>query len=111
MNLAWNELNENILHEKLQLNTSDKTALEMVEKLNNAPFSKNDLDEKSYYIKSGYGQKTIDEINRESKKKLPSKSFSDLNIKLTSKDIISYAYFLKEIEYKSMFKEKNCFIQ
>jgi hypothetical protein len=40
MNLAWNELNENILHEKLQLNTDDEIALEMVSKLNDAPFSK-----------------------------------------------------------------------
>ncbi len=105
MNLAWNELNENILHEKLQLNTNDETALEMVKKLNDAPFSKSDLDEESYYVKSGYGQSTVDEINRESKKKFPSKSFSDLKIDLSPKDIISYAYFLKEVEYETMFKK------
>jgi hypothetical protein len=35
MNLAWNELNDNILHEDLILNTEDPIALEMVEKLNN----------------------------------------------------------------------------
>lgn len=29
MNLAWNELNENILREKLQLDTNDKIALEI----------------------------------------------------------------------------------
>ena len=107
MNLAWNELNENILHEKLQLNTDDETALEMVVKLNDAPFSKSDLDEESYYVKSGYGQSTVDEINRESKKKFPSKSFSVLNINLSPKDIISYAYFLKEVEYETMFKKND----
>ena len=105
MNLAWNELNENILHEKLQLNTADETALKMVVKLNDAPFSKSDLDEESYYVKSGYGQSTVDEINRESKKKFLSKSFSDLKIILSPKDIISYAYFLKEVEYETMFKK------
>ncbi|HBV58370.1 MAG TPA: hypothetical protein DEB73_03895, partial [Candidatus Magasanikbacteria bacterium] len=82
MNLAWNELNENILHEKLKLSTYDKIALEMAEKLNNPIFSKNDLDDKSYYIKSGYGQTTVDTINKESKKKFPSKSFGDLEIDL-----------------------------
>lgn len=107
MNLAWNELNENILHEKLQLNTDDETALEMVSKLNDAPFSKNDLDEESYYVKSGYGQSTVDEINRESKKKFPAKSFGDLTITLSPKDIISYAYFLKEVEYKTIFKKDD----
>jgi len=105
MNLAWNELNENILQEKLQLNTDDKIALEMVSKLNNAPFTKSDLDEESYYIKSGYGNSTIDKINRESKKKFPSKSFSDLSINLTERDFISYAYFLKEVEYETKFEK------
>ena len=55
MNLAWTELSENIIKDKIQLATDDKTALEMVEKLNNSVFTKKDLDEKSYYIKSGYG--------------------------------------------------------
>jgi hypothetical protein len=48
MNLCWNELNENILKEKLQLNTDNKIALEMVETLNNPVFTKKDIDEKSY---------------------------------------------------------------
>jgi hypothetical protein len=107
MNLAWNELNDNILKEKLQLNTDDEIALEMVLKLNNAPFSKSDLDEESYYVKSGYGQSTVDKINRESKKKFPSKSFNNLEIDLSPKDIISYAYFLKEVEYETMFKKND----
>ncbi|MDZ7798224.1 MAG: hypothetical protein U5L76_01250 [Patescibacteria group bacterium] len=107
MNLAWNDLNENILHEKLQLNTDDKVALEMVSKLNDAPFSKSDLDEESYYVKSGYGQSTVDEINRESRKKFPSKSFGDLKMSLDPTDIISYAYFLKEVEYKTKFEKDD----
>lgn len=103
MNLAWNELNDNILHGKLKLNTSDKIALQMVEKLNNPVFTKHDLDEKSYYIKSGYGQKTVSVINKETRKKFPNKSFEDLNLQLAETDIISYAYFLKETEYKTIF--------
>lgn len=105
MNLAWNELNETILHEKLKLNSKDKVALQMVEALNNPIFTKNDLDEKSYYIKSGYGQKTVTVINKESRKKFPNKSFEDLSLKLSDTDIISYAYFLKETEYKNVFEK------
>ena len=63
MNLAWLELNENILHEKLRLNTDDKVALEMIDKLNHSPFTNNDVDEKSYYVKSGFGQETVNLIN------------------------------------------------
>jgi len=107
MNLAWLELNENILHEKLRLNTDDKVALEMVHKLNHSPFTRNDLDEKSYYIKSGFGQETVDLINKESRQKFPGKSFRDLELKLGPTDIISYAYFLKEVEYWTQFKEKE----
>jgi len=107
MNLAWNELNESIIQEKIKLNTNDKAALEITKKLNNAVFTKNDLDEKSYYVKSGFGQKTVDVINRESKEKFPSKSFADLNVNLRDIDIISYAYFLKEVEYETQFKEKD----
>jgi len=107
MNLAWNDLNDNILHEKLRLRTNDKIALEMVDKFNNAVFTKDDLDEASYYIKSGYGQKTVNAINKESKEKFPSKSFDNLDLKLEDKDIISYAYFLKEVEYLIQFEKKD----
>ena len=107
MNLAWNELNENILGEKLKLATEDELALSMVENFNNAVFTKDDLDEASYYIKSGYGQETVDLINKESREKFPTKSFADLDITLAPTDIISYAYFLKEVEYLTEFKEKT----
>lgn len=107
MNLAWNELNESILHEKLKLKTDDKIALRMEDQLNSAPFTKNDLDEKSYYIKSGYGQKTVDLINRESRQKFPGKSFEDLKLELAATAIISYAYFLKEVEYWTQFEQEK----
>jgi len=107
MNLAWNDLNESILHEKLKLKTDDKIALRMADQLNDAPFTKNDLDEKSYYIKGGYGQKTVDLINKESRAKFPEKSFEDLKLKLGPTDIIAYAYFLKKVEYVTPFKEND----
>lgn len=105
MNLAWNELNENVINEKVQLKTEDKDALLTLQKLNNPTFTRNDLDEKSYYIKSGYGQKTIEAINSEVKTKFPEKSFGDLQLKLAVTDIIAYAYFLKQVEYLNPFKE------
>ncbi len=109
MNLAWNELNDNILQEKLKLATADEVALEMAQKFNNPVFAVNDLDEKSYYIKSGYGQETVEAINKESKSKFPTKSLADLDLNLNKTDIISYAYFLKEVEYKTVFEKKDVF--
>ncbi len=107
MNLAWNELSESILRGKPDLKTDDKIALRMADQFNDAPFTKNDLDEKSYYIRSGCGQKTVDLINQESKAKFPGKSFEDLRLSLGPRDIIAYAYFLKKVEYLNQFKEKN----
>lgn len=111
MNFAWNELKENILKENIILDTKDEKALELNDKLNNTIITKNILDEKSYYIKSGYGQETVDLINKESKNKFPEKSFWDLKIKLKEKDIISYAYFYKAVEYKEPFEEKTVYFK
>ncbi len=105
MNLAWTDLTENIIKEDVQLNTQDEIALEMVSKLNDAPISKSDLDEESYYVKSGYGESTVEEINRGLKKKFPSKSFGGLKESLAPTNIISYAYFFKEVEYETKFEK------
>jgi hypothetical protein len=105
MNLCWNELTENILHGKLMLKSEDAAALKMAEQFNHGTFSKEDLDEESYYIKSGFGRGTLDLINREVKEKFPDKRFADLDFPLGDKDIISYAYFLKAVEYVTQFTE------
>ena len=99
MNLAWNELNENVIHGKLQLDTRDQRALDMVGALNNSPFGSRDLDEASSYVGSGFGQGTVDRVNREVRAKFPGKSFQDLGIRLQKWDIIAYAYVLKQVEY------------
>ncbi len=99
MNLAWNDLSKNIIKEKIALKTNDKNAVGIINKLNKPPFTINDLDGKSYYIKSGYGQKTLDIINKESRKKFPHKSFADLTGPLNDSDIIAYASFLKQVYF------------
>lgn len=103
MNLAWNELNQTILHEPLQLNTNDSMALAIAKRFNESPFTKNDLDENSYYVKAGYGIETLDDINRESKNRFPDKSFGELAYPLEKEDIISYAYLFKKVEYAAPF--------
>lgn len=111
MNLAWNDLKDNIIHEPIKLNTTDLAALKTTDLFNSEFFTKDDLDEASYYIKSGYGQGTVDQINRESRAKFPDKSFADLDIQLAPKDIIAYAYFLKKVEYLQPFSEDELIFQ
>ena len=99
MNLAWNELSSNLIKDKIKVETADPTTLAMVNQFNNSLFTKNDLDLYSYYIKSGFGQKTVDAINKETRKKFPSKSFAALTGNFVDRDIIAYAYFSKQVFY------------
>lgn len=107
MNYAWNELKDNIIKEPLSLKTTDQTALLMVDRLNITPFTKDDMDAASYYIKSGFGQKTVDQINAEVKKKFPDMTLGGVKTSLQPKDIVSFAYFLKKVEYKEIFDTTN----
>lgn len=105
MSLCWNELTGHILREKLKLKTKDADALEITELFNRADFTRDDLNPESYYIKSGFGPQTLDLINQDVKAKFPGKSLADLDLPLGEQDIISYAYFLKAVEYVAQFSE------
>jgi len=107
MNLAWNELGENIVKAKIELDTQDEAALETLQKLNDPAVSKADIDEASYYVKSGYGQQTVDTINLECRAKFPQKIIPDLIYQLGDRDILSYAYLLKEVQYAVKFKQQE----
>ena len=107
MSLAWTDLSKNIIKAPIQLNTSDKKVISLVENFNHPTFTKNDLDEKSYYIKSGFGNKTITAINLETKKKCPNKSFSDLTDNIGDKGFIAFAYFYKKLNYLNRFSVKT----
>lgn len=75
----------------------------VVSNFNESPFTKKALTEADYYIKSGYGQKTVTTINKEVKKKFPNRSFPDIDVSLNDKDIISYAYLAKSFQYPTKF--------
>ncbi len=107
MNLAWNELTTNILRGKAGLETSDTETLHMLDALNEAAFSTNDLDAASYYVDAGFGPEAVDRINRETGRKFPGKRIGKLEIELSPEDFISYAYLLKAVEYETQFKSSG----
>jgi hypothetical protein len=78
MNLCWTALSQTVIKEPISIRTEDSVALAMTEKFNHPACTTDDLDEPSYYIKAGIGPKTLEAINRESRKKFPQKSFGDL---------------------------------
>ena len=87
----------------------DELAVKIASNFNNTQFTLKDLTEDSYYVKSGYGPQTQTQINVECKKKFPNKTFSDLKYNLNATDIISYAYFVKEVQYLTPFETKPSF--
>lgn len=107
MNLAWNELVDNIVGEPIRLQTTPEGE-RIMHIFNAGYFTKKDLDEESYYVKSGFWAETVETINKESKEKFPEKSFSDIpTSQFWENDIISYAYFFKNLKYKEKFEESS----
>lgn len=75
----------------------------MIKNFHNSPFSTKDLSEDSYYTKAGFGQQALKTINKECKEKFPDKSFSNIEMRLKDNDIVTYAYFVKEVQYLNPF--------
>jgi len=96
-------LTDSIIKEEIKLNSDDKIVNKIVTNFNKSPFTKDALSEADYYIKSGYGQKTVTTINKEVKKKFPDRSFPPIDVSLNDKDIISYAYLAKAFQYPIKF--------
>ena len=107
MNLCWTELCEDVIKGPIVLHTDDAESLKTTDHLNHPAMSREDLDEASYYVKAGFGPETLEEINTASRKKFPNKTFHDLQIDLAKEDIISYAYFYKNVRYEKPFTSKT----
>jgi hypothetical protein len=66
LTLAWKDL----LHLAPKGNVKaftiqgSKDLQKIADNFHHSPFGKHDLAESSYYIKSGYGQQTVDQINK-----------------------------------------------
>lgn len=107
MNLCWTELSQAVLRAPLALHTDDAAALAMAEAFNRPVCTAADLDAPSYYVKAGFGPKTLETINRECRARFPQKSFGDLHMELAAEDMISYAYFLKKVAYETPFTRRD----
>jgi len=62
--------------------TKNKHALNIIDNFNTSNFLKKDLAEDSYYVASGFGQKTIDKINKEVSAKFKQKTLPKLDFHL-----------------------------
>jgi hypothetical protein len=107
MNLAWREMKEKILHGPAKLDVQSELGRQMVRKLNFSKFSGKDLDSKSYYVKSGYGQQTVEAINQDISAKFPKAKIAPLQVKLEKTHFINYAVYRKEMKYVKVFYSMN----
>lgn len=108
MNLAWNELCDQVLKEKVALATEEEAALTLTRKLNHRQLTRDAIQEADLYVASGYGQETLERIRRESKAKFPEKTTETLkDLELLWDDIICFAYLRKVMEHQAAFKETS----
>ena len=74
MNLCWNELKEKIVKEDIHLKTEDEAALRISDNFNKTTFTAKDMSPSCYYVKAGYGNQTVQQINQEVSQKFPDKT-------------------------------------
>jgi len=72
MNLAWNELVSSVIKAPVQLKSNKSAVVRLLSQFNNPVLTKDDLSNDSYYVKAGFGQKTVDTINKDMKEKFNS---------------------------------------
>ncbi len=111
MNLCWTALCETVIHAPVVLHTTDPAALATTDHLNHPVCSKADLDEPSYYVMAGFGQRTVQIINEACREKFPRKTFADLDLDLREEEMVSYAYFVKNVRYEKPFTRRDVFFE
>lgn len=103
LQLAWNELRDNIIKDDIKLIGEDKLSSE----LNKKPFDKSCLNEKDYIAMVGYNKDGIvDKINKSLKDKF--NEDGNWKVQTTLKypdDILAYSFLKKNLEFKYAFED------
>jgi hypothetical protein len=99
--LAWNELWDNIIKDKISLQDNPQIA----QVLNKRSVDKTSISEESYLAMSGYGKDDIvNKINDALKQKFGDEAWKVEN-KLNPDDIIAYAFMFKNLEFEKEFEK------
>lgn len=104
--LAWNDLCENVINAKIEISTDNSAGEALFEQLNKKKFTRKALSENDYFVKSGFGQNTIDQIREKLREKFQAKTTDSLSaITLLPSDLICFSYLAKNFRHKVDFKE------
>lgn len=63
LTLAWKDLRATFIKEDIRIKSNDHDLQKLVENFNKCLFDKSHLSEEAYYIRSGFGQDTVNLIN------------------------------------------------
>ena len=88
----------------MKVKTKNKKLLKIAYNFNKSPFNFKMLTESCYYARAGFGNETVHKINEQVSKKFPGKTTLQIKANLNPDSIISYAYFLKLMQFNSPFK-------
>ncbi len=106
MQLAWNDLCDNVINAKVEIATNNSVGKTLFEQLNKRKFTRKALSENDYFVKSGFGQETIDQIRDKLREKFQARTTDSLSaITLLPSDLICFSYLTKNFRHKVDFKE------
>lgn len=106
MQLAWNDLCENVINAKVKISTDNSAGKTLFEQFNKRKFSRKALSENNYFVKSGFGQETVDQIREKLREKFQARTTDSLSaISLLPSDLICFSYLSKNFRHKVDFKE------
>ncbi|GIM30127.1 hypothetical protein CPJCM30710_27930 [Clostridium polyendosporum] len=103
LQLAWNELRDNIIKEDIQLISENKISGE----LNKKAFTKEYLNDKDYIVMVGYNKDGIvEKINKLLKKKFNEEGNWEVQTNLQRPDdILAYSFLKKNLEFEYAFED------
>ncbi|GJM36138.1 MAG: hypothetical protein DHS20C18_51390 [Saprospiraceae bacterium] len=104
MNLAWNELCDKIIGDKVEL--EDGVGAELVNLFNLKTFDENLIRKDSYLAEAGFGPETARQIAETLTKRFPEKPIDLIeNLSVGEEDIICYGYLHKGFDHYADFIE------
>jgi len=106
MQLAWNDLCENVINAKVDISTKNSAGRALFEQFNKRKFTNKALSENDYFVKSGFGQETVDQIREKLQEKFQARTTDSLSaISLLPSELICFSYLAKNFRHKVDFEE------
>lgn len=106
MQLAWNDLCEHVINAKIDISTDNSAGKALFKQFNKKKFTRKALSENDYFVKSGFGQETINQIREKLREKFQARTTDSLSaITLFPSDLICFSYLAKSFRHKVDFKE------